>query len=72
MALGQTVLPVGNLAFIGSLIASQYNAGIPMAARLLVPLAAGALVAKGLGDKVVSKQMRRAPAQCISKLAWAC
>eukprot|EP00959_Pyramimonas_sp_CCMP1952_P244991 5120230-Pyramimonas_sp.AAC.1 len=43
-----------------------------MTARLLVPLVAGALVAKGLGDKVVSKQMRRAPAQCISKLVWAC
>ena len=50
--LGKTVLGVSHLAFIGSLILANYHAGVPMTAKLLVPLVAGALVAKGLDDKV--------------------
>ena len=50
--LGQTALSVAHLAFLGTVILAQYNAGVPMTSQLLVPLIVGALTAKGLGDKV--------------------
>ena len=49
--MGNVVIGLGHLAFLGSLILAQYQAGVPMTSRLLVPLIAGALAAKGLGDK---------------------
>ena len=50
--LGQTAINVTHLAFLGSLILTQYSAGVPMTSKLLAPLIVGALAAKGLGDKV--------------------
>ena len=49
--LGQMVLGVAQLAFLGSIILAQYAAGVPMTAKLLVPLIMGALVGKGWADK---------------------
>jgi len=50
--LGDTVLGLGHLAFLGTIIMAQYAAGVPMTSRLLVPLIVGALVGKGMSDKV--------------------
>jgi len=45
-----TILPMELLVFLGTLVTRQYLAGVPMTARLLVPLLAGAAVAKGYGE----------------------